>query len=55
MIPVLGLGGVLLAAKKAALIIEVKPILARLEHEAGFYLGEDVKSELLRQAGEIIG
>ena len=48
---VTGTGGVLLAAKRAAHISEVLPLLRDLE-EAGVYIGEALKREALRRAGE---
>jgi len=50
----LGLGGVLLMAKDQGLIPEVGSHLDQLERHAGFYLGQQVKTELLHRAGEII-
>lgn len=48
----LGLGGVLLQAKRRRLIADVRSYLRRLEQETGFFLGDDVKKELLKRAGE---
>jgi predicted nucleic acid-binding protein len=50
----LGLGGVLLQAKARGLIAEIRSYLNRLEKEAGFYLSDDVKRELLNRAGESV-
>jgi predicted nucleic acid-binding protein len=48
---VLGLAGVLLAAKRARLIEAVQPLVARLAGR-GFTLPDDVRRTLLRDAGE---
>ncbi len=48
---VLGLAGLLLAAKRARLIDAVQPLVARLAGR-GFTMPEDVRSALLREAGE---
>ena len=48
---VLGLAGLLLAAKRARLIDAVQPLVARLARR-GFTMPEDVRSALLREAGE---
>lgn len=50
----LGLGGVLLMAKEQGLIPEIGSHLDQLERHAGFYLGQQVKTELLLRAGETI-
>jgi len=51
-VPVVGLVGVLLIAKKQALIASVADALVSLEQAAGFYLSDDVKSLAIREAGE---
>jgi predicted nucleic acid-binding protein len=48
---VLGLAGLLLAAKRARLIDAVQPLVARLAGR-GFTMPDDVRSALLREAGE---
>lgn len=48
---VLDVAGLLLAAKRAALIDSVEPILARLTRR-GFTMPEEARRELLRDAGE---
>ena len=48
---VLGLAGLLLAAKRARLIAAVKPLVGRLA-KRGFTMPDDVRSALLRDAGE---
>lgn len=47
-----GLLGVLLRAKAANLIIELKPQLDRLENEANFYISRSVRDRILALAGE---
>jgi predicted nucleic acid-binding protein len=44
--------GVLLAAKRARLIGAVKPLVARLARR-GFTISKDLRSALLREAGEV--
>lgn len=48
---VMDLAGLLLAAKRAALIDAVQPLLARLARR-GFTIPEDARRALLREAGE---
>ena len=48
---VLGLAGLLLAAKRERLIDAVQPLVARLAGR-GFTMPDDVRSALLREAGE---
>jgi predicted nucleic acid-binding protein len=48
----LGVLGLLVKAKQAGLIQEVKPLIARLEAEINFFVGEVVRAEILRDAGE---
>jgi hypothetical protein len=50
-VEVLGLAGLLLAAKRARLIEAVRPFVARLA-KRGFTMPDDVQSALLREAGE---
>lgn len=51
-LPVLGLMGVLLMAKSKNLITTVQPWMNRLQDEAGFFLTNKVRAEVLRLAGE---
>lgn len=51
-LPVLGLMGVLLLAKKQGLLTEVKPLMLQLLQDAGFYLSHEVWAEVLRLAEE---
>lgn len=51
-VPVVGLVGVLLIAKKRGLVASVGDVLNSLEQEAGFYLSDDVKSMAIEEAGE---
>jgi uncharacterized protein len=48
----LGLLGVLLEAKRASLIADLSPLLDRLETEAKFRIGTDLRKRVLRAAGE---
>ncbi len=50
----IGVLGILLEAKERKLIEEVRPLLDALQMEAEFYLGESLRSETLRRAGEIL-
>ena len=52
-VPILGLLGVLLAAKDAGLVASLAPLLTRLRTEAGFWLGRELIERALRQAGEM--
>jgi predicted nucleic acid-binding protein len=52
-LPVIGLVGVFLLAKKRALIQEVRPWIEQVEQEAGFYLSEAVKAKAYAAAGEL--
>ncbi|MDB6058441.1 MAG: hypothetical protein JWO95_2285 [Verrucomicrobiales bacterium] len=49
---VIGIVGVLLVAKARGLVVSVKPLMDRLENEAGFRLAANVKKTALQQAGE---
>jgi predicted nucleic acid-binding protein len=51
-VPVIGLLGVLLLAKRRGLIPSARVLLDRLELEAGIYLSADLKEEALRTVGE---
>ncbi len=51
-LPVIGLMGVLLIAKKKGLVSSLTEIIERLETEAGFYLSRPVKARVLAAAGE---
>jgi len=46
-----GTAGVLLKAKKQGLVKEIRPMLVKLK-ESGFYLKEEIVSEILKIAGE---
>ncbi len=47
-----GTAGILLKAKKAGLINEIKPILNKLK-ESGFFLKEKIAADILKLSGEI--
>lgn len=51
-LPVLGLLGVVLLAKRKRLISSARELLDRLDREAGVYLGEDLKEAALKRIGE---
>ncbi len=51
--PVIGLMGVLLLAKQAALIPSVRPIMDALMSKAGFFLANSVRTAVLSAAGEL--
>lgn len=52
-LPVIGLMGVLLVAKKKGLVPALAGIIEQLETDAGFYLARPVKARVLSAAGEI--
>ena len=47
-----GIAGILLRARERGLIPAVRPMLARLREEAGFWLHPGFEAEILRLAGE---
>lgn len=51
-VPVLGLLGVVLLAKRAGHIASARGLLDRLDHEAGIYLADDLKNSALKAVGE---
>jgi uncharacterized protein len=51
-LPVIGLMGILIEAKRARLITSVRTMVAALEAEAGFRVSEMVKNEVFAAAGE---
>jgi len=51
-VPILGLLGVILIAKKISLIPSARHLLDRLEREAGMYLDQELKNTALRTVGE---
>lgn len=48
----LGLLGVLLLAKRKGHFVQVRPLLERLEDEAGLWIGQSVRVQFLNAAGE---
>jgi uncharacterized protein len=51
-VPVIGLVGALLLAKRRRLIPSARALLQRLENEAGIYLSDVIKNEALKSVGE---
>lgn len=51
-VPVIGLVGVVLLAKRRQAIPSARALLQRLEHEAGMYLSEDIRNAALKTVGE---
>lgn len=51
-VPVIGLLGVLLLARRRQFLLSVRPLLQRLENEAGMYLAPDLKNRALKTVGE---
>lgn len=51
-LPVIGLMGVLLVAKKKDFIASISDLIEQLESKAGFYLSLQVKARVLEAAGE---
>lgn len=51
-VPVIGLLGVVLLAKRTQLIPSARVMLQRLEQEAGMYLAEDLREKALHTVGE---
>jgi len=50
---IIGLVGVLVAAKRRGYLASIGPVLEQLEVEAGFRLSESLKADALRAVGEI--
>jgi predicted nucleic acid-binding protein len=44
--------GTLVAAKQRGIIAAVRPLLEQLQHQAGFYVSEQLLAEVLQRAGE---
>jgi len=51
-LPVIGVLGVLLQARRSGLLSAIKPVLQRLAAEAGFWLSPALVAEALRKCGE---
>ncbi len=49
---IIGLVGVLVAAKRGGLVTALRPLLEQLENQAGFRLSQSLKIESLRAVGE---
>ena len=49
---VVGVLGTLVAAKQRGIIAAVRPLLELLQHQAGFYVSEQLLAEVLQRAGE---
>ena len=52
-VPFIGLLGVLLQTKKAGLVNSLREVISELEREAAFHISEEIKTVVLRQAGEL--
>ncbi|MEM8900486.1 MAG: DUF3368 domain-containing protein, partial [Bacteroidota bacterium] len=52
-IPVIGLLGILLIAKKSALIPKIKPLLNDLREKAGFLIDDNLYQKVLNEANEL--
>jgi predicted nucleic acid-binding protein len=48
----IGVLGILIQAKKAGLIVSVKPVIASLERDAGFWISEGLRKKVLQVVGE---
>ncbi len=48
----IGVLGTLLRAKERGLVGPLKPMLDSLQYELGFFISDDLRSEILRRAGE---
>jgi len=51
-VPVTGTLGVLLRAKQVGLILELRPLVTRLQSEGGYYIDSDLIEKALLAAGE---
>src|ERR1017187_2164118 len=51
-VPVVGLLGVILLARRAGLIPSARALLEELDHEAGIYLSGELKAAALKTVGE---
>lgn len=51
-VPVIGLLGVVLLAKRRRLIPSARQLLQRLESESGIYLAVDIRETALKTVGE---
>ncbi len=52
-VAVIGVLGVLLQARRSGLLPAIKPVIERLEAEAGFWLAPGLVAQALRKCGEI--
>jgi predicted nucleic acid-binding protein len=48
----IGVLGILLRAKSAGLLPEIKPLIDELRHEANFWISESLRGNILQLAGE---
>jgi predicted nucleic acid-binding protein len=51
-VPVIGLLGVVLLARRNQLIPSARALLQRLQQEAGMFLAEDIREAALKTVGE---
>jgi uncharacterized protein len=49
----IGILGILLRAKSAGFLAAVKPVLDVLQQDAGFWLSESLRKQVLSAAGEV--
>ena len=47
-----GILGLLLRAKSSGFLTELKPVLNALQQDAGFWLSESLRNQILNAAGE---
>lgn len=48
----IGLFGILLRAKAVGIVPQIAPVMAMLERDAGFWISEKLRADILRLAGE---
>jgi predicted nucleic acid-binding protein len=49
----IGLLGILLRAKAVGIVPQIAPVIERLERDAGFWISEKLRADVLRLAGEL--
>jgi hypothetical protein len=48
----IGLLGILLRAKAVGIVAQIAPVIEMLERDAGFWISEKLRADILRLAGE---